>query len=353
VQEGGNLDYEIGKNTGRILGVKQIEMKGGGIVRTYTDITEHSKAAEHLRLSEERFQLAMESANVGLWDVDLLTGIAHYNEQYFKMLGYDRGEFEDDHENWLELIHPDDRERSRINADKLTTGKVDRSENEFRMIASDGEEKAILSIGTVANRDENNKPIRIIGIHIDITERKLMEEEIQKAKEEVEKASAIAQTTLDNMGQGILMIDGKNNVLIYNDQFLGYVGITKEQAEQCQAYDDLFMINKNEESDEGLARSKRLIEDKIAARFETSTSVVDGKILDVWHIPLNDGGFVRTYTDISERKKAEIILKENMTDLELFNKVAVGRELRMIDLKQEINQLLQRLGKDDKYEIVE
>jgi PAS domain S-box-containing protein len=187
------------------------------------DITDQKNAEQQLRISEERFQLAMESANIGVWDVDMVTGIAHYNEQYFKMLGYDRGEFEDNHENWTDLIHPDDLERSKVNADKLTTGKVERSENEFRMIASNGEEITILSIGTVISRDKNNKPTRILGVHV----------------------------------------------------------------------------------------------------------------------------------DVNESKKSELVIKEKMTELELFNKVAVGRELRMINLKQEVNKLLNGLGKENKYEIID
>jgi PAS domain S-box-containing protein len=306
------------------------------------DITEQKQAEERLRQSEERFQLAMESANIGLWDADMVTGIAHYNEQYFKMLGYDRGEFEDNHENWTELIHPDDRERSRVNADKLTTGKVERSENEFRMIASNGEEKAILSIGTISNRDENDKPTRIIGIHIDITERKSMEEEIRKAKEKAEKAAEIAETTLDNMGQGILMIDGENNILIYNEQFLGYVGITTEEAEQCHTYDELFMAHKIEGRDEALERSKDLVAENAPARYEVTSE--SGKILDVWHQPLGGGGFVRTYTDISERKQDEERLQFKL-ELEQIVSAITAQFRQTTDIDAAINASLEEVGK--------
>jgi len=60
-----------------------------------------------------------------------------------------------------------------------------------------------------------------------------------------------------------------------------------------------------------------------------------------------------TIADITERKRAEESLRENLDELEKFNQVAIGRELRMIGLKQEINDLLQDSGKDLKYEIVE
>ena len=57
--------------------------------------------------------------------------------------------------------------------------------------------------------------------------------------------------------------------------------------------------------------------------------------------------------DITESKQAEDNLRENLDELEKFNSLAVGRELRMIELKQEINDLLKALGKDPEYEIVE
>ncbi|MEA3361489.1 MAG: hypothetical protein U9R17_19070, partial [Thermodesulfobacteriota bacterium] len=59
------------------------------------------------------------------------------------------------------------------------------------------------------------------------------------------------------------------------------------------------------------------------------------------------------FVDITERKRAEEALKKRMTELEIFNDAAVGRELKIIEHRKEINELLKKLGKDEKYEIVE
>ncbi|NIO84301.1 MAG: PAS domain-containing protein [Candidatus Aminicenantes bacterium] len=158
-----NGEFKPVESSQSIIGNKQIF--------TLVDLSERKKAEAALLKSEERFKLAMETANVGLWDADLVSGIAHYNEHYFKMLGYDRGEFEADHEKWIENIHPDDRKRVKANADKLTKGKTEHSEIEFRMKASNGNVRHILSIGKITGRDEKNKPTRVTGIHLDITER--------------------------------------------------------------------------------------------------------------------------------------------------------------------------------------
>jgi hypothetical protein len=74
--------------------------------------------------------------------------------------------------------------------------------------------------------------------------------------------------------------------------------------------------------------------------------------------PLFDGGGNKIgsfgmFTDITERRHIEEDLKRNVEELELFNKLAIGREIKMIQLKQEINELLGQLGQAEKYEIVE
>jgi PAS domain-containing protein len=62
---------------------------------------------------------------------------------------------------------------------------------------------------------------------------------------------------------------------------------------------------------------------------------------------------IGTQQDVTERRAVEMLARERMRELEEFNRVAVGRELRMIELKQQINELLASLGRDRKYELVE
>ena len=78
----------------------------------------------------------------------------------------------------------------------------------------------------------------------------------------------------------------------------------------------------------------------------------DGRTFEISHTAIEGGGYVRSYNDISERKNVENEVKLKMQEAEAFNKVAVGRELKMIELKKEINELNEELGKAERYQIV-
>jgi PAS domain S-box-containing protein len=132
------------------------------------------------------------------------------------------------------------------------------------------------------------------------------------AEEAAERASTIANTTLENMGQGIMMTDSDLNLLVCNDRLLNSLGLTKEQAENCQTFEDLVRLNYKPD-DPGFKRSMELAKSGKEKVYEAVQP--DGKIIEVRQNPIADGGLVRTYTDITERKEAEETLRENQQQL--------------------------------------
>jgi PAS domain S-box-containing protein len=116
----------------------------------------------------------------------------------------------------------------------------------------------------------------------------------------------------------------------------------------------------DEENIEKVRRQERVRSERKRSLYEVSLMRSDGKQVPclVNASPLFDGGGNKIgsfgmFTDITERRHIEEDLKRNVEELELFNKLAIGREIKMIQLKQEINELLGRLGQAEKYEIVE
>ncbi|MEW8693632.1 MAG: diguanylate cyclase, partial [Candidatus Thiodiazotropha endolucinida] len=143
--------------------------------------------AEHeLFLSEERHTLALKGANDGLWDWNLETDEVYYSRQWNRMLGYEEDELEHHLDTWASLVHPDDKERVLKTVEDHLSGNADSFEVEMRMRHKDGHEVVVLSRAFLVNRASDGKAIRLVGTHVDITERKKTESYIAKNAEILE-----------------------------------------------------------------------------------------------------------------------------------------------------------------------
>ena len=147
-----------------------------GLEGFLTDITDRKHAEEALRHSEERFRFAMEATRDGLWDWDIRTDVAYFSPGYYRMLGYEPNQFSMTGQMWLDLIHPDDRERTLKANMECIENRTTAFEVEFRMRTIAGEWKWILGRGRAISRDAGGRAIRVIGTHVDTTERKQTEE---------------------------------------------------------------------------------------------------------------------------------------------------------------------------------
>ena len=134
-----------------------------------------AQTEEALRASEERFQYAMRGANDGLWDWNLLTNEVYYSPRWKSMLGYENEELPGHVDSWKKLVHRDDLEATLDAINSLFASGQDMYQSEFRMRHKNGAWVNILSRGFVV-RDADGKPIRMVGTHIDTTERKKAEQ---------------------------------------------------------------------------------------------------------------------------------------------------------------------------------
>jgi diguanylate cyclase (GGDEF)-like protein/PAS domain S-box-containing protein len=142
-----------------------------------TDITEQKQANVALKKSEERFSLAMQGANDGLWDWDLKTDEVYYSPRWKSMLGYAEDEVEPNLSEWKRLVHKDDMDRTLFEVEACKKGNKDKFEVEFRMQHKDGQYIDILSRAFVV-KDEKGVTNRLVGTHVDITLRKQADEKI-------------------------------------------------------------------------------------------------------------------------------------------------------------------------------
>jgi PAS domain S-box-containing protein len=149
-----------------------------------------------LRASEFRWKYALEGAGEGVWDWNIQTGEVVYSKRWKEMLGYGENDISAHFSAWETLIHPDDKERLHAAIQDYIHGKIENYVNEHRLRCKDGSWKWVLTRGMVVIRGETNDPLRMIGTHADITQRKefeARETERQQALEEAKSALQQAQ----------------------------------------------------------------------------------------------------------------------------------------------------------------
>lgn len=191
------------------------------------DITQQKENEKTILDAELRWQFAIESSGDGLWDWDLQTNNIFFSKQWKRMLGYNDDDIGDSIDTWESLIHPDDRDSVFSETNKLLNGEIQLYVSEHRLKTKDGSYKWILDRGKVIKRDDNNRPIRVIGTHSDITERKLNEQKILESEMKF-------RTLFENMTEGVaihkLVFDENNRITNYrildvNPAFESHVGL--------------------------------------------------------------------------------------------------------------------------------
>jgi PAS domain S-box-containing protein len=151
----------------------RLPAEGRPLVRgSILDIRPRQGADQALRESEERLHLALSGADLGLWDWDIPTGQATFNERWAEMLGYRLEEIEHSIRFWQRIIHPEDRFRVLQRFQAHMNRESPSFESEFRVRCRDGTFKWVLCRGKVLKRDGRDKPLRAAGTTLDITRRR-------------------------------------------------------------------------------------------------------------------------------------------------------------------------------------
>lgn len=141
------------------------------------EIAERMKAEAALRVSEERYSLAVKGTNDGIWDWNLTNNECYFSPRWKSMLGFGEDEVGFSPNEWLNRVHPEDRERLKAAILAHLQNRDPHFEHEHRMRHKDGTYKWILTRGFIL-RDASETPIRMAGSQSDITDHKLAEERL-------------------------------------------------------------------------------------------------------------------------------------------------------------------------------
>ncbi|MFP4541531.1 MAG: PAS domain-containing protein [Opitutales bacterium] len=147
------------------------------------DISVRRAALDALDESEQRWRFALESTGDGIWDWDGTTGKVFYSENWKRMLGYAGDEIGDSLEEWRSRLHPDDRAACEQALEEHFAGRTETYENEHRMRCKDGSWKWLLDRGRVVQKAADGRPLRVIGTHTDLTQRRSVEARLRENEE--------------------------------------------------------------------------------------------------------------------------------------------------------------------------
>jgi diguanylate cyclase (GGDEF)-like protein/PAS domain S-box-containing protein len=178
----GELRYRDARGDWRILETKanwtlDDQGKAQKVVIISRDVTARKRTELDLRFSEERYALAAQGANDGLWDWNLKTNRIYFSPRWKSMLGSSEEEIGNDPDEWFERIHPEDVERVKSELASHLDGVTPHFESEYRILHNDGSCRWMLSRG-LAIREDNGQVYRMAGSQTDITERKRAEEQL-------------------------------------------------------------------------------------------------------------------------------------------------------------------------------
>jgi len=144
------------------------------------DITDRKKVEVALRESEERLRITLNATNDGIWDLNIPTGITIFSPRWYSMLGYFPDELPALYTTWESLLHPDDLSLAVKKINEHIAQKNEGFSIEVRMLTKQGNYKWVLTRGKIVEWDDKGKPIRMVGTHTDISDRKLIEEKLGK-----------------------------------------------------------------------------------------------------------------------------------------------------------------------------
>ncbi len=297
--------YERIRSDGTTLEIKHAPLPGGGYVSTYTDVTERKRTELALRTSEDRYNLAQQSVNEGIYDWDIDNNQIYYSPRVIDVLGLNP-ETMKTREDWFERIHPKDAQHFRDNVVAHLKGETERLEIEYRYKDLKGNWRWALQHG-IALRDEKGHAYRMIGSTGDISA-------LKESEAEVREQAKILSLILDAMDQGISVVNKDLEVIAFNKRFLELLQFPSDQFKPGFKMEQAFRYNAargeyGEGDIEKLVRERLKLARKFEAhRFERTRP--DGTVIEVWGNPAGDG-FISTFTDITQRRGAEESLRQS------------------------------------------
>jgi PAS domain S-box-containing protein len=197
------------------------------------ELADRSRADGALRESSERLRLAVQASNVGIWDWDLSTNHVVYSKEWKSQLGHEEHEVGNDFSEWQSRVHPEDLPPTLARLEWYLANPVGAHEVEYRMRHRDGSWRWIYARGELY-QDESGKPIRMVGCHVDVTERTESEHHIRQLNRTYAVLSAINQLIVRERDP-MRLLEGACRIAVDEGGFLlAWIGLADGPARQLK-----------------------------------------------------------------------------------------------------------------------
>jgi len=258
--------------------------------------------------AEARWNFALQGTGQGVWDADILNKKTYYSPTWREMRGFGLDEdIDGDPEVWLQRVHPDDRDRLRETIRKQDSGEIPYNYFEYRERLPDGRYIWIESRGKPVAWDESGRPIRAVGVDTDITARKELELQANNNLH-------LLNTTLENFPGGICMFDKNLYMIVANQSYYDLMQVDQDRFPVGSKMEDIRRFHA-ERGEYGPGDVEQLVAERMgeAQTFTpltyTRTRPDDGATIEVKRTPLEGGGYVVTFEDVTEKLLSEQKIK--------------------------------------------
>ncbi len=211
--QGWDLELPFIQRGGQRIWVRAVghaAFEGGQPVRllgAIQDITHDVLGKQVLASTHERMSLATESGGIGVWELNLQTGVLTWDAQMYALYGMPAGPGSDGFEHWTRHLHPDDRSRSEREVQAALQSGADFS-SEFRVIWADGSVHHLRASGRVT-RDADGRALRMVGVNWDVTPLRRLSNELAEQHE-------LLRVTLQSIGDAVVTTDAESRVTWLN-----------------------------------------------------------------------------------------------------------------------------------------
>jgi PAS domain S-box-containing protein len=320
------------------------------------DVTDDINKENQLMENEKRLRFALESANQGMYDLDLRTGNAVVSDIYARMIGYESPEeLNETNKKLLNRLHPEDRQVVENSFRDYLSGNTEIYRVEFRQKSSTGAWIWTLSQGKIVEYDQEDKPVRMLGTHTDITSMKEIEDTLRKSEKKFREA-------IMNSPFPVMIHAEGGEVIQVNHVWCELSGYSAEEIPDVQSWLNKAYPQFSDQIKKIINKTYDMNGRMEEGNFTITCKNGSHRIWNFSSAPLKNVEddrklVISTAIDLTEKTKSELELKkyrekleklvnqrtkeleEKNAELERINQLFVGREFRIKELKDEITKL--------------